>query len=67
MSKIYVKSKGVFCPSCGRSRGVELLKEPRDPSVGSTKYYIRCKHEGVLYQIINWGVYPTYDSPSEEY
>ena len=66
MSKKYVRSKGVYCPSCGKSRGVELLVEERDPSVGFSKYYIRCKNEGILYQIINCGVYPTYDSPPME-
>jgi len=64
VSKKYVKSKGVFCPSCGKSRGVELLVEKNFDSTES--YFIRCKNEGLLYQIINCGVYPTYDSPPME-
>jgi hypothetical protein len=60
--KKYVKSKGVFCPSCGKSRGVELLE---DVSYIHPTYYIRCKNEGLLYLIENHGVYPTYDSPTE--
>jgi len=59
----YVKTKGVYCPSCGKSRKVELYREWN--GIGYD-YLIRCRHEGVLYQIINRGVYPTYDSPEEE-
>jgi len=61
--KRYVRSKGVYCPSCGRSRGVELLEEH---NYIHPDFFIRCKHEGVLYKIENYGAYPTYDSPPME-
>jgi len=61
--KKFVRSKGVFCPKCGKSHGVELLKEK---GIDHDDYYIRCRHCTRLWQIINCGVYPSYDSPGIE-
>ena len=58
--KKYVKSKGVFCPNCGKSHGVELLKED---TFNHNDYYIRCRHCSRLWKIIDFGAYPSYDSP----
>ena len=64
MSKKYVKSKGVYCPNCGKSRGVELLVEE---NYDHTKnYFIRCRHDAKLWKITNFGAYPSYDPVSLE-
>jgi len=52
-----IKSKGVFCPSCGKSRGVELLEETHIDNTRS--YYIRCNNEGTIYKISNYGEHQT--------
>lgn len=66
--KKYVKSKGVYCPACGKSRGVELYEEEtHDPTWGSSKdYYIRCRNCQRLYKVMDMGAYPSYDFPSED-
>ena len=63
--KKYVKSKGVFCPNCGKSRGVELLKEEGIDKTHDT-YYIRCRHDSRLWMITDFGSYPSYDPVSIE-
>jgi len=62
MTLEFVREKNVYCPQCGKSRGVTLWVERDIPAkFGSMKYtkddyFIRCKHCRIRYQIINFGV-----------
>ena len=50
MTKKIIKHHKVWCPACGKNRGVYLMKE-------DDTYYIHCSHEKTLYLIQNHGHY----------
>mgnify|MGYP000536501095 CR=1 FL=1 len=66
-----VKKAKVYCPQCGRKRGVHLWKDEICVNVRTflfgriikegvetqSTYYITCDHCGVRWQIINLGVW----------
>jgi len=53
----FVSEKKVYCPTCGRSRGVVLWKETIKDY---TCYYITCKHCHLMFRIENIGVWSGY-------
>ncbi len=52
MLELY-KSRGVYCPQCGKRRGVSLWREWN--GIGDD-YYIRCHNCKCRWQIVNMGV-----------
>lgn len=72
--KEYVRSKGVYCPTCGRSRGVSLWVEnypdvPRSYPLGCyspSENFIYCKKCRSGFRIIWAGIHSGYGSPQIE-